>query len=234
MRKGFWIGLCCLLLIAALPLAADDWDKKTTVTFDQPVQVPGMVLLPGTYMFKLMNSSSDRHIVTIYNEEGNHLYTTILTVNNYRVNPTANSAFKFSEERVKGAPQALRGWFWPGDTWGQEFVYPKVQAQAIAQTVKEPVLSAEVKPAEPAEQLIEEPIVAVEPEIKEVEVEIAAPVPLEPAPEVIAEATPPAAPGPVPVQELPKTGSPAFVIGIAGLLITTVGYGLRRLGLRNS
>ena len=227
MPRTFLIALGCLLLIAALPLAADQWDKKTTITFDQPVEVPGMVLMPGTYTFKLMNSSSDRHIVMIYNEEGNYLYTTVLTVNNYRVNPTSDSVFKFTEERAKGAPQALRGWFWPGDTWGQEFVYPKVQAKAIAETTNAPVLSAEVKPAEPPEELIEAPVVALEPKPKPVEVAEAAP-PLEPAPQQIAEATP--LPAPAAVQEFPKTGSPAFAIGLAGLLAAAAGFCLRRLG----
>jgi len=227
MTNGLLAALCCLLLVAALPLAADDWNKRTTVTFDQPVEVPGLVLLPGTYTFKLMDSPSDRHIVTIYNEDGTRLYTTILTINNYRLNRTSNSVFKFTEERAKGAPQALRCWFWPGDNWGQEFVYPKVQAIAIAETAKEPVLSAEVKPAEAPEELIEETVVAVEPETK-VEVAQTAPAPEEPV--LVAKAEP----APAPTPELPKTGSPAVAIGLAGLLMTTVGFGLRRLGLRRS
>jgi hypothetical protein len=113
MPKGFLVALCCLLLVAALPVAADESNKKTT-TFDQPVEVLGMVLLPGTYTFKLMNSSSDRHIVMIYNEDGTRLYTTILTVNNYRVNPTSNSVFKFTEERIKGLRRHYAAGFGPG------------------------------------------------------------------------------------------------------------------------
>jgi LPXTG-motif cell wall-anchored protein len=108
-------------------------------------------------------------------------------------------------------------------------VYPKVQAKAIAETTKDPLLSAEVKPAEPPEELIETEVVTVAPEPKPVEFTEAAP---EPAPQEIAEATPP--PAPVSVQELPKTGSATVAIGLAGLLMTAAGFGLRRLGLRRS
>ena len=115
MARGLVVTLSCLLLVAALPLAADDWDRQTTVTFDQPVKVPGRVLLPGTYVFKLSNVSSDRHLVTIYNEDGTHLYTTIQAINSYRVDAMSNAVFKFTEERAKGTPQALRMWFTPGE-----------------------------------------------------------------------------------------------------------------------
>ena len=125
MPKGFVVCAGCLLLIAALPLAADDWDRQTTITFDQPVKVPGSVLLPGTYVFKLSNASSDRHLVTIYNADGTRLYTTILAINSYRVDPTNNAVFQFTEERAKGAPQALRIWFTPGEGSCVEFVYSK-------------------------------------------------------------------------------------------------------------
>ena len=123
MARGFVVVLCCLLLVAALPLAADNWDRQTTVTFDQPVKVPGMVLSAGTYLFKLSNASSDRRIVTIYNESGTRLYTTIQAINSYRVEPMDNAVFKFAEEGAKGTPQALRIWFTPGEASGVEFVY---------------------------------------------------------------------------------------------------------------
>jgi hypothetical protein len=51
-----------LLALAASPnLFGDDHGKKTDVTITEPLQVPGAVLQPGTYMFILLNSSSDRH-----------------------------------------------------------------------------------------------------------------------------------------------------------------------------
>ena len=34
----------------------DEWDKKTIFTFNAPVEVPGKVLTPGSYVFKLLNT----------------------------------------------------------------------------------------------------------------------------------------------------------------------------------
>src|SRR5579864_5879696 len=65
-------ALFCLLAITLfsatlLPSArADEWNKKTVVTFSQAVEVPGKVLPAGTYTFQLMDSPSDRHIVQIF------------------------------------------------------------------------------------------------------------------------------------------------------------------------
>src|SRR5947209_20599606 len=68
------VAACAFLL---LPAAADEWNNRTTITFSAPVEVPGVGvhLLPaGTYLFKLMDSPSDRNIVQIFNEDGTHLF----------------------------------------------------------------------------------------------------------------------------------------------------------------
>jgi len=219
MRHKFVIVLCCLLLVAALPVAADQWDKKTTVTFSQPFEIPGMALPPGTYVFKLLNSSSDRHIVLVYNEKEDHLYKIVLAINNIQLNPTSDSVFKFNEERTKGSPQALRAWFWPGDTWGQEFVYPKAKAKELAEKAQVPVLSTEAIPTEKPEELIEAPVAPIVPE-KQIEIaEVTPP----PAPEPVAAApVPEAVPEAVP-QELPKTASPMPLIALLGLSSLVLG-----------
>jgi hypothetical protein len=231
MRNKFAIAFCCLLLLAAIPVAADQWDKKTTVTFSQPFEIPGMALPPGTYVFKLLNSSSDRHIVLVYNEAEDHLYKIILAINNYRLNPTSDSVFKFGEERTNGAPQVLRAWFWPGDNFGQEFVYLKAKARELAETAEVPVLSTEAKPTEKPEELIEAPVATVVPEEKK-EVEIAEATP-SPAPEPVAAAREPApVPAPAPLQELPKTASPMPLIGLLGISSLALGSFLRWLPRR--
>ncbi len=69
--------LCAAVIATAFsPSAkADDWNQKTVVTFSQPVETPGVhikgwaVLPAGTYVFKLLGSPSDRHIVQIFNQD---------------------------------------------------------------------------------------------------------------------------------------------------------------------
>lgn len=126
--RAIQITMCAAVLSATFisPSRADTWDKKTIVTFGDAVEIPGQVLPAGTYMFKLANSLSDRHIVQIWNEDGNQLLATILAVPDYRLDSPDKPIFEF-DERPGDSPMALRSWFFPGDNTGQEFVYHRPQ-----------------------------------------------------------------------------------------------------------
>jgi hypothetical protein len=117
-------------------------DKKTRVTFNVPVEIPGIsaqVLPAGTYVFKLMDSPADRHIVQIFSADESHHYANILAIPNWRLRPSDKTVMTFSE-RAAGQPQAIRAWFYPGDNFGQEFVYPKTKAVELAKVTNLPVL----------------------------------------------------------------------------------------------
>src|SRR4249920_1006944 len=145
--------VCCLALAGAVltPAArADDWNRKTVVTFSGPVEIPGVhltgwgVLPAGTYVFKILDSQSDRHIVQIFNKDETAIYATILAIPNYRLKATDKTVVTF-RERPAGEPEALRAWFYPGRNWGEEFVYPKARAMALAKATNTPVLFTEVE-----------------------------------------------------------------------------------------
>jgi LPXTG-motif cell wall-anchored protein len=210
-------SLLAITLLGAtlLPSArADGWDKKTIVTFSQAVEVPGKILPAGTYTFKLMDSPSDRNIVQIFNADGSQIITTILAINNYRLQPTGETVMKFSE-RPGDSPEALRAWFYPGDEFGQEFVYPKVRAIQLAQTTKV------IVPAVAAETLDDNliktiPIVAVTPDQKEMEVA------------KVIQTTPPATVAAVKeTEELPHTGSSMPLLALLGGLSISLAIGLK-------
>ena len=139
--------LCVALLGVAIRTErkADDWNKKTTITFSAPVEIPGVhlkgwgVLPAGTYVFKLLDSKSDRHIVQIFNADESVIYATILAIPNYRLKATDKTVVTFNEG-IEGRPEASRAWFYPGRNWGEEFVYPKAKAMEIAKPPKTPVL----------------------------------------------------------------------------------------------
>jgi len=133
----------------AISSLADDYDKKTIVTLDQPTEVPGIVLQPGKYVIRLLNSSSNRHITEILNEKMDHLYALTFTVAAEKVQRTGKTVLTFYEG-AQGRPQAMRRWFWPGDTIGQEFVYPKNQAAAISARTKENVPEGQLPTAKEA------------------------------------------------------------------------------------
>lgn len=209
--------------IAVSPAQADQWDKKTILTVDQPIQVTETLLEPGQYVLKLANSDSDRHIVQIFNSDQTHIIDTVLAIPNYRLQPTGQSRFAFWET-PPGNAKALRAWFYPGDNFGQEFRYPKhlamLAAPAPALPVPEPPAAAPTQPEPPTppqpepQSMLQEP----QPETQPVE---------------IAQNTPPPAPAPSQSQEqaaetLPATASLYPLVGLFGLFSLGV-YGLLRL-----
>ena len=91
---------------------ADDNNHKTIVTFSGPVEIPpvyitGMRILPaGTYVFKLTTSTSNRHIVQIFNKAETKIYATVLAIPDYRIRPKGKTVITFNEG-IAGAPQPI-------------------------------------------------------------------------------------------------------------------------------
>jgi hypothetical protein len=129
-------------------IRADEWDKTTKVTFNEAVQVPGTVLQKGTYVFRLADSQSNRHIVQIFNEDHTALITTIMAIPNYRLQPAGKTILQY-DERPADQPMALAAWFYPGDNFGQEFVYPKSEAEQLSRLNKREVPSTGSEEAYP-------------------------------------------------------------------------------------
>jgi len=154
MKRFTVVAMICCFVFVALAIApqvrADSFDKKTILTFTEPFEVPGVdaqILPAGTYVFKIINSWSDRSIVQIFNEDETHVYTTILAIADWRLKVTDKTVLTF-KERGAGQPEAIKAWFYPGEAGGREFVYPKKRAIELAKIVNEPVLAMPVETAE--------------------------------------------------------------------------------------
>ncbi|MBZ5626952.1 MAG: hypothetical protein LAQ69_50995 [Acidobacteriia bacterium] len=223
--------------LALLPsLQADTWNKKTTLTVNEPLEVPDcctpdhtVILQPGEYVLLLVDSLSDRHIVRIFDKEEKHVITTILAIPNYRLQPTGKTVFQFWEVPA-GQPRALRAWFYPGDNFGQEFAYPKQKAAQIAAFVKIPVPAIIVETTA-VEELKTVPLVAVDETGTTTEIVAA-----QPAPVVAPEPTP--APNAervveteTPAPEMPHTASSMPLVGLLGLVSLAI---FAALGFRSS
>jgi len=125
MYRKMFAGMICLMLLGTFFVPkgrADASDKKTIVTVNQPIQVPGKVLPAGTYVFKLLDSN-DPTLVAIYNADEMQLITTVRGISNTRRETPDKTILQF-EERPSGQPEALKAWFYPGDDSGVAFVYP--------------------------------------------------------------------------------------------------------------
>src|SRR6202162_1803400 len=190
MNRFQTVATVCSFALASVIFApsarADEWNRKTVITFSAPLEIPGVhlagwgVLPAGTYVFKILDSASDRHIVQIFSKDELTIYATILAIPNYRLQATDKTVITF-RERPAGEPEALRAWFYPGRNWGEEFVYPKAKAIALAKATNTPVLFTAVEipleVAEPAKlaaaplvvDLKRAPIMAIQPTGEEVE-----------------------------------------------------------------
>jgi hypothetical protein len=135
--------VCSAAIVAACLASgarADEWNKKTYLTFSGPVQIPGATLQGGTYMFQLADPDNARHVVMVSSKEGDKVYGMFMTIPNERLEVPDQNVIMFAESPA-GTPQAVQAWFYPGDRIGEEFVYPKNQAAMIAKANHREVLA---------------------------------------------------------------------------------------------
>jgi len=235
MKRFEFVAMICCFVFVALAITprgkADEFNKKTIMTFSESVEVPGVgaqVLPAGTYVFKLIDVVGDRNVVQITSTDGTHVYTTILAINNYRLTPTDKTVMTFGE-RGEGQPEAIKAWFYPGDNFGQQFVYPRKRAIELAKIVKEPVLAMPIETTEavPVETLKRVQVAAIQPTGEEVPVAAV----VQPRPAAVAAAPPDtqvaaAPPATLVAQALPKTASSLPLFVLVGLLSLCVGFTL--------
>lgn len=114
------------LILAALPTAAraSEANKRTLMTINEPLALPGVVLSPGTYTFKLLTPVVDPDLVEVANAHDTHMVAMFMAVPDYRDVRTGHPAFQLAEQ-PKDDPLALKAWFFAGQHSGVEFLYPK-------------------------------------------------------------------------------------------------------------
>jgi LPXTG-motif cell wall-anchored protein len=242
-RFSLALGLAAALAASRAVVSAGVWDKRTTVSFSQPVEVPGYVLQPGQYVMKLVDFQANRHVVQFMNTQGNHVYAAAIAIPAYRAEATDKTVISFYEARP-GQPEPMRYWYYPGENVGEEFVYPKDRLAEIAAVTHEATPAAFVARS----QVNSGPVAAAEP----VKDEIPAPVASEPAAPIAAATAPAEANAPVEIaqtapprqeapaastpidtpaapSELPKTGSDLAEIALLGVVFIGGAVAARKL-----
>ena len=230
------------LLLSLVPAAiADTWNKKTHLKVNETIEVPGAVLQPGEYVVKLVDSQSNRHIVRFLNGREDQVISTVLAIPNYRMEPTGDTEFSWYET-PQGEPPTLRAWFYPGDNFGQEFVYPDRQGRELATRIdsevptREPEQTAAVS-EQPTEQA-REPAEESEPVIIAQAQEPQQPQTRETQQQEPSTTDPAAAqserPSPTPSDAtdddaLPETAGPAPLLALLGLLSLGSAMALRKV-----
>ena len=225
--------------------------EKTFLTFSSAVEMPGVTLQPGTYVFKLADSAS-RNVVQVWDQDEKRMLGHWTFVQAERPRVTSDTVVMFKETR-EGATPAVQYWYFPGEKVGKEFIYPKDQAERIAartgvsvrsdeaiaagSAAASPDVSAAAAPApEPAEIAVrEEPVAEAPAVVAEAPAPAPAPEPVAPAPAVeesrVVAAAPvqsePRAVGTSGQDELPRTASPLALTGLLGLLSLAGAAGIR-------
>jgi hypothetical protein len=125
MRLTLFFVFVMLVVLVWGPVApASDWNRLSTVIFEEPVQVPGHVLPPGVYVFKLADISGERNVVQIWNADQTILYATVMGFPEYVSEGPAENQFLLEKNEIT-APRTLKAWFQAGNPTGERFIYPK-------------------------------------------------------------------------------------------------------------
>jgi len=142
------INMMVFAVLAATSLFQDtqpyQWNKKSTLTVQEQVEFPGIVLAPGVYVVRLKESGERRSQVQITNQDETQVLATLVAISDHRVRPDDNSEFMFHEIKGNG-PTPVRSWFYTGDLVGLEFVYPESRAKEIARATNDHVMASNDK-----------------------------------------------------------------------------------------
>ena len=145
-NKGYIVvGLIiAFTLIFELAAHAEEFDQSATITFNEPMQIPGQVLPAGTYLFKLASRDSDLNTVQVFNADRTVLYATLQTIATDRQEPTGDVVVALAEPGA-GQPDALLKWFYPGRVTGNEFLYSKQKEVELAQDKQQTIMADQRK-----------------------------------------------------------------------------------------
>ena len=120
-------------------------NQDTFFTFSQAVELPKTTLPAGTYFFQLMDSHSNRHIVKVMSQDRKQLHATLMAIPYYSNDrPSDDPQVRFLETPAANgvaATNAIKIWFYPGNSVGHEFIWPRAKAMQLARATNEPVLT---------------------------------------------------------------------------------------------
>jgi hypothetical protein len=136
MRKLF---LLTLSFITAVPsLSADAWDKLTRVSVHRPFRIGTDVVKPGSYVFRIAPSASDRTLLQIFDDKTGQLVLQVFGIPALRMEVSDKTVMRFRETRGEEL-QNLRDWFYPGERYGLEFLEASALIPQFAVGLPSPV-----------------------------------------------------------------------------------------------
>lgn len=221
-------GLGVFVMLAAAALAQPN-DKRTVFTFNRPISLPGVTLPAGQYVFQLADSDTNRKVIHVSSLDGKKHYAMLFSISDERIKASSNPEVRFMET-AKGQPSAVKAWWYPNESIGYEFIYPKEQARRLALASVEPVLTTREETKKPEETKTAE-LTRLAPSGKEEAVAAAPPAePTGPSQTGVVASQTTVTPTPESVvarNELPRTASNLPLVGLIGILALLGAAGLR-------
>src|SRR5688572_18009564 len=121
--------VCAVALLALMitPANAQPLDKRVIFSFSGPVTLPGKTLPAGKYLFRVPTNN----VVQVLNADGTQIYGTFFAISAYASAVPEKPEVRFMET-ASNMPHAIRTWWYPAESIGFEFIYPKEQARLLA------------------------------------------------------------------------------------------------------
>jgi len=135
-------------LTAATTASAQDSNinQRTFLTFSGPVQMPGVTLPAGKYVFRLADTSL-HNVMQVFDGDEKKIIGQWFFIPKNRTSEEASAAngkpVVMFREMPEGMTPAIQFYFYPTDLTGKEFIYPKEQALKIAAATHQSVLATD-------------------------------------------------------------------------------------------
>ena len=145
-------AVATLMLCVPAPTFAQTADYQTYFTFSGPVTLPGVTLPAGKYLFRLADANTSRRVINVLTADGKDSLAMLTSIPSRLSKAPTEPEVRFMETSAN-APPPIKTWWYPGNSTGYEFIYPRQQALELAKLGSEPVLTtnAETKDLEKAE-----------------------------------------------------------------------------------
>lgn len=119
--------LCGVVLLGVLATSATgaitDNRRTTYFTFSGSVQMPGVVLPAGTYVFQVVNPETGGDIVIVRSRDSKQVHFMKFTRSVYRAQRGKLDSTLSLGESAAGNPPTVKAWYPQYETRGREFIY---------------------------------------------------------------------------------------------------------------
>lgn len=112
-----------LMVLATSSIGAMNANRTTYFTFSKAVQLPGVTLPAGTYIFEVVNPNTSSDVVRVQSRDRSKLYLLQITLKVERPRTRGLKPAIVLGEQPAGNPPAVKSWFPQDETIGRQFIY---------------------------------------------------------------------------------------------------------------